>query len=301
MPRMMSNYFMRHCQAAVNSLGQFSRVPLASFITCLIIGIALALPTALFIGLKNIETIGGHLQKTMQITVFLKLNNKESDVNKLVRNLQMDPEIASIKIISPDQGLKELQQQAGFQGISMVLPDNPLPWALVVLPKSPDDLEAIAQVLQKLPQVDSLQLDKLWVKRLESLMSLAQRGIYALTIFLSIAVFLIINNAIRSATQQNSKEIEIIKLIGGTHAFIRRPFLYAGMIYGLLGGIIAWQLVDILMLLLKEPILNLTSLYNSQFLIIGIGLSNTLILLGSSMFLGFLGSWLAVTRHLKTC
>jgi cell division transport system permease protein len=292
---------MRHCQAAVNSLGQFSRVPLASFMTCLIIGIALALPTALFVALKNFETIGGHLQKTMQITLFLKINNKEADVNKLVRNLEADPEIASIKIISPDQGLNELQQQAGFQGIGIELPDNPLPWALVILPKSPDDLEPLAQSLQKLPQVDSMQLDKLWVKRLESLMSLAQRGVYALTLFLGIAVFLIINNAIRSATQQNSKEIEIIKLIGGTNSFIRRPFLYAGMIYGLLGGIIAWQLVDILMLFLKEPVHNLTSLYNSQYLIEGIGLINTLILLGSSMFLGFMGSWLAVTRHLKTC
>lgn len=301
MRRMMSNYFMRHCQAAINSLGQFSRIPLASFMTCLIIGIALAFPTALFVVLKNFETIGGHLQKTMQITLFLKLNNKESDVSKLVRNLQSDPNIASIKIISPDTGLKELQQQAGFQGINIALPDNPLPWALVILPKSPADLESLAQAMQKLPQVDSMQLDKLWVKRLESLMSLAQRGIYALTIFLGIAVFLIINNAVRSATQQNSKEIEIIKLIGGTHAFIRRPFLYAGMIYGLLGGIIAWQLVDILMLLLKDPIQHLTSLYNSQYSIIGIGLANTLILLGSSMFLGFLGSWLAATRHLKTC
>lgn len=301
MRRIILHYVTRHSQAAMSSLGQLSRVPFASFITCLIIGIALAFPTALFVTLKNFSSISGNLQQTTQITLYLKLGNKEKDVSQFVQNLRKNPLVDSIKIISPEQGLKELQQQAGFEGALVELTDNPLPWTLIVAAKTADELEPLAQSLQSLPQVDSLQLNKLWVKRLAGLISLAQRTTYALAIFLSISVFLLISNAIGAATRKNEKEIEIIKLIGGTHAFIRRPFLYAGIIYGLLGGIIAWQLVDILMLLLKSPIRELTGLYNSQYQIIGIGLSKTLILLGVSMLLGLLGSWLAVSRHLKTC
>jgi cell division transport system permease protein len=299
--RVITNYVARHFQAALYSLGQISRAPLASFMTCLIIGIALALPTALFVGLKNFKNISESLQQTIQITLYLKSSIKENQVTKLMAKLKNNPQIASIKAISPNQGLQELQEQAGFQNTLVELPNNPLPWALVILPQSASQLENLADTLQHLPSVDSVQFDKLWIKRLSSLMSLLQRGTYALAIFLGIAVFLVINNTIRSATQQNHKEISIIKLIGGTHAFIRRPFLYAGMIYGLLGGIIAWQLVDILSLLLKKPLYNLTDLYNHSYQLLGIDLYNTLILLGFSMIIGLLGSWLAVTRHLKTC
>ncbi|MHB1949330.1 MAG: permease-like cell division protein FtsX [Gammaproteobacteria bacterium] len=299
--KFLSNYFIRHCQAAVNSLGQLSRAPLASIMTCFVIGITLALPTALFVALKNFGNIGGNLQQTMQVTAYLKSQSKEKEVIELGQTLEANPKVASVKIISPEQGLKELQQQIGFTGSLEELPDNPLPWAIVIVPKLAKHLETLSQTLQDLPLVDSVQSDKAWVKRLASLMSLAERAVYALTIFLGIAVFLIINNAIRGATQQNQKEIEIIKLIGGTYSFIRRPFLYAGMLYGLLGGIIAWQLVDILILFLKNPILELADLYNSQFQLIGIGLRNTLILLTCSMLLGFMGSWLAVTRQLKKC
>lgn len=300
MRRSLTNYFLRHCQAAVNSLGQFSRVPLASFMTCLIIGITLALPTALFVALKNFSNVGAHLQQTMQVLAYLKPNVTESDVATLVKTLQAKHDVETINTISPDQGLKELQQQAGFQGGLVSLTNNPLPWTLVILPRSANQLDELAQTVQRLPQVDSVQLDKLWVQRLSSIMTLATRFTYALTLFLGIAVFLIINNAIRAATQQNQKEIKLIKLIGGTHAFIRRPFLYAGMIYGLLGGIIAWQLVDILLVLLRTPIYRLADLYHSQFQLAGIGIYNTLILLICSMLLGFIGSWQAVNRHLKS-
>jgi cell division transport system permease protein len=297
----LSNYILRHCQAAVNSLGQLSRAPLASIMTCFVIGITLALPTALFVALKNFNNIGGNLQQTMQVTAYLKAQSKEKDAIELGQKFEANPNVASVQIISPEEGLKELQQQIGFTGSLTELPDNPLPWAIVIAPKLAKHLEPLAQTLQELPLVDSVQLDEAWVKRLASLMSLAQRAVYALTIFLGIAVFLIINNAIRGATQQNQKEIELIKLIGGTPSFIRRPFLYAGMLYGLLGGIIAWQLVDLLTLFLKTPIMELANLYTSEFQLAGIGLRNTLILLASSMLLGFMGSWLAVTRHLKKC
>jgi cell division transport system permease protein len=298
----LKNYFTRHVQAGLNSLGQFSRAPLASFITCLVIGVTLTLPTALFVMLKNAENIQGSFQQTTQLTLYLKKNITEKQTTALSQMLQKNPAIEKAVAVSPDEGLKELQQQAGFQGVVDELQSNPLPWTIVVTPRTTADtiaLDKLTNTLKQAPEVENIQMDMLWVKRLGTLIALGQRLVSALALFLCIAMLLIVNNTVRSATQHNQKEIEIIKLIGGTNAFIRRPFLYAGLFYGLLGGIIAWQLVDILLMIAGTPVHHLAELYNSSIGLIGLGFSETLILLGGSMFLGLAGSWLAVTRHLR--
>lgn len=295
----MMSFVSKHVYAARQSVNQFSRMPLASFMTCLVIGIALALPSLLYVCLKNLESFHSHLQDTIQITLFLKSSLKSAEINKLADQLRHESTISNITIISPEEGLKELQEQMGFSGTSLPLPKNPLPWTLIVLPKTPEAMDSLIVKFKNFPQIDSLQVDQLWVKRLLSILSFAQRFFISIAIFLGLGIFLIINNVIRSATQQNQKEIEVIKLIGGTHSFIRRPFLYNGLFYGLLGGILAWQLVDIILLIIRGPLYRLAALYESSFQLVGLGFTNTLILLGSSVLLGLTASWFAVTRHLK--
>jgi len=296
------NYLTRHMQSGVYSLGKLSRSPWSSLMTCLIIGIALALPAVLFVALKNTELMNSSFKKTLEMTLYLKQDTTQSQVSALLTQLKNQSDIKNVRAISPSDGLKELQQQAGFDSALEKLQNNPLPWALVIQPDSemntPAQFEKLKLQLEQLSAVDSVQLDILWVKRLASFMTLAHRVLYALAIFLSIAVLLIVNNTIRSATEQHHKEIEVIKLIGGTYAFIRRPFLYAGMMHGLFGGIIAWILVVILASALKGPSQHLAELYGSQFTLIGMGFTNLLILLGGSIGLGLIGSWLAVTKYL---
>lgn len=300
--RSLIDYFsVEHRQALLNSLSQLGRTPVATIMTCLVIGITLALPAALFTALRNVQTVGTELQNTLQMTLFLKPGTANQDAVAFATELKKKKGVRSVKTVSPERGLQELQQQAGFQGALLALPDNPLPWTVILQPTSPEELSRLAATLQKSPLVDSLQMDEAWVNRLTSFMSVAERLIYLLTAFLSMAVLLIINNVIRGTTQQNEKEIEIIKLFGGTNAFIRRPFLYAGMAYGLLGGIIAWLLVDMLLLAIRTPLQHLFTLYNSTFQVMGMGFLATLALLGSSMLLGLTGSWFAVTRKLRKC
>jgi len=295
------NYCVRHGQAALNSLGQLSRSPFNTFITCIIIGIALALPMGLFVLLKNVENISQRFQQSTQITLFLKPETNKEIALDLLNKLNHNSTISEAHAISPEQGLQELQESDATSTLGD-FKDNPIPWTIVILPSSPlpAALEQLSQNLKQQSDVDTVQLDTLWVQRLFALMGLAHRIIYGLAIFLGIGVLLIINNCIRSSAQNNRKEIEVIKLIGGTNAFIRRPFLYAGMIYGLLGGILAWQLVDLLLIWIKEPTNQLTALYHSPFQLVGIGLNDTFYLLIISLFLGLSGAWLAVTRHLRS-
>jgi cell division transport system permease protein len=301
---LLSNYLIRHVQAALNSVGQLSRAPFNTVMTCVVIGIAMALPLALFVLLKNVDVISHNFQQSNQLTLYLKPEISTAQVNDLLLILKKNPSINQVTAISPEQGLKELQLQAGIANPLSDLTGNPLPWAIVVLPdtslKSPAQLTALGNNLKQNAEVDTVQLDVLWAQRLFALVALGHRFVYALSIFLCLGVLLIVNNCIRSATQNNKKEIDVIKLIGGTHAFIRRPFLYTGMIYGLLGGIIAWQSVDILLLWMKTPSSQLAELYHSQFQLAQINLRETLSLLGASLVLGFTGALIAVTRHLRS-
>jgi cell division transport system permease protein len=302
--RSFKNYMTRHAQAAFNSIGQLSRAPLAALVTCLVIGIALALPMALFVLLKNMEVLNQNFQQSTQMTLYLKQDATDAQAKTLAAALKKNPDIKNVTLISPAQGLQELQEQAGVTNVMSDLQNNPIPWAIVIVPAqsfpSAEALTELSNTLKLQPGVDSVQMDALWVERLFTLTTLAHRIVYALTLFLGIGVLLIINNCIRSATQSNKKEIGVIKLIGGTDSFIRRPFLYAGMIYGLLGGIIAWLLVDILLLWLGAPVSRLAALYHSQFNLAGISLFDTFLLLISSIALGLGGSWLAVTRFLRS-
>jgi cell division transport system permease protein len=302
--RLGKNYLLRHLQAATNSIGQISRTPLSALMTCVVIGIALALPAALFVLLKNGEVLSQQFKSTTEITLYLKPTTTAAQVSALTTALKNNPDISQATPISPSAGLKELQQQVGQENLTANLQTNPLPWAITVVPaatfQTPEALAELSHALKQSPEVDSVQMDVLWVQRLFSFMSLAQRILYALAVFLGIGVLLIVNNCIRSVTLVNKKEIDVIKLIGGTHAFIRRPFLYVGVVYGLLGGIVAWQLVDLLLWWLADPVAQLAALYQSQFHLLSITLSDTFILLFSSIALSLAGSWLAVTRFLKS-
>jgi cell division transport system permease protein len=302
--RLLKNYGTRHLQAAVNSIGQISRAPFTALTTCLVIGIALALPAALFVLLKNVEALSLSMKNNTEITVYLKQNVSDEQAANFAASLKKNADISAVSAISPAQGLKELAHENGQENLLNDLQNNPLPWALVITPAAtlttPDALSELSNSLKFNAEVDTVQMDSMWVQRLFSLMTLAHRLLYALMVFLGIGVLLIVNNCISSATQNSKKEIEVIKLIGGTHAFIRRPFLYVGIVYGLLGGILAWQLVDAMLMWLKQPVGQLAGLYHSQFQLMDIGVSSTFFLLFSSILLGWLGSWVAVTRFLRT-
>ncbi|MCK5639692.1 MAG: permease-like cell division protein FtsX, partial [Gammaproteobacteria bacterium] len=236
--------------------------------------------------------------------LFLKQNINERQSTALAKKLRTKNEISKVDYISREQALEEFSALSGFGDALLALDENPLPTVLVVHPamviNSSVAIEALLTELRTHPEVDLAQLDMQWVERLYAMLDTLSRGIWILASLLSLAVLLVVGNTIRLAIQNRRDEIVIIKLIGGTDAFIRRPFLYAGFWYGLFGGIIAFILVQISLLFLQEPVHHLANLYHSQFKLNKFELVNTFVLLTCATLLGYLGSWLAVNRHLRT-
>ena len=296
-------WWSHHTYVLLSSLGQLVRAPLPTIMTIVMIGIVLALPAGLYLLLENIQRISHDWGGTTQISLFLKPEIDEAKVHALTDRLLARTEISNVQIITPAEALEEYRSLSGFKDALMALESNPLPYVLVLQLSNGDitaqDNQLLVEQLNRVPEVDLAQFDMLWLKRLFAMIEVVRRGVFILATLLSLAVILVIGNTIRLSLYNRREEIEVYKLVGATDAFIRRPFLYSGLWYGLLGGSVAWGLVDISFWLLQGPVKNLTFLYNNPFKLITLNSEMSITLLLISALLGLGGSWLAVGQHLK--
>ncbi len=297
-------YLFNHLRSLLFSLGKLYRAPLAHLTTITVIGIALALPTALYALLINAQELSKDWDSPTSISLYLKKSVSDNDAQKLAQQLEKREEVVSVRFISSREALKQFRQYPGFGEAIDSLKENPLPSVLVLYiaqrAETEPHLSLFAQQLKELKKVDQMQLDLEWVKRLRAIIAIMHRAVWLIAALLAIAVLLIIGNTIRLDIQTRRAEIEVVKLIGATHNFVQRPFLYGGIWYGLFGGIIALFLVEGGLLLLQNPVHQLTELYGSQYQLIRLSGVNILNLIILSTCLGLTGSWLAVRRHLHS-
>jgi cell division transport system permease protein len=298
----LSSYFAHHQLVASDSLQRLLTTLVPSLMTWLVIGIALALPTGLFVGLSNLDAVSRGWDGAAQMSLFINKQVSEQQGRQLAKQLQLRQDIAEVEYISRSQALEEFQALSGYGDVLQHLDQNPLPAVIVVRPVE-QQMSALATEqlfleLKALPQIEQAVLDLEWVQRLYSMMELGKRMTLALGALLSLGVLLVIGNTIRLSIESRRDEIVIVKLVGATDAFVRRPFLYTGVWYGVGGGLVCWLIITLSLWWLSGPIANLAGLYQSDFSLQGLGFLQTLGLWLASGLLGLAGSWLAVSRHL---
>lgn len=294
-------YLLRHAQVLFAALGQLARAPLATALTLAAIGITLALPSGLYVMLNNLERLSAGWERSAQISLFLKRDISEAGAHKLAQQVRALSTVTGVDFISREAAFAEFKRDSGFGVALNALDSNPLPAVLIVRPAASDPvaIETLVASLARLPGVDLAQLDIEWLRRLASLLQLAERGVLLLAVLLSLAVLLIIGNTIRLVVVTRQTEIEIVQLVGGTPAFIRRPFLYTGLLQGLFGGLLAWVLVDVSLLFLNGPARELAGLYGSGFGLNGLGFGAGITLALGGAALGWAGARLAVGQQLR--
>ena len=302
-PSMAHIWFLRHLQVALASLGRLTRSPIGTLMTATVLGIAVSLPAGMWVMLDNVKQISGNWDGGASLSMFLKAEANEQQIDGLIDKLKLMPEIQQINYLTRDDALVEFQQFSGLGQALEILQENPLPAVLIITPtqqhSTPSQADLLLKKLKQEPLADMTQLDMEWVERFHAITEIAIRAVMVLASVLSLAVLLIIGNTIRLEIQNRHDEIEITKLVGATNSFIRRPFLYTGFWYGLLGGLIAWFLVTLSLWLLSGPIEKLTGLYQSQFRLDVLDLPTTMVVLLGSAFLGLAGARIAVGRHLR--
>jgi cell division transport system permease protein len=296
-------YFMRHTQTLVGSLGRIVHQPFATLMTVGVIGVALALPLFLNLALQNVRMATANWNDAFDVSVYMERHASAARVASVAKLLRQRGDVAAVRIVTADQALAEFRDSSGFGKALDALSDNPLPDTLIVTPtliaSTPQGMEALKGAIAAMADVHTVQLDAEWVKRLHAMLDLLRRVVVLTGGLLGAGVVLIVGNTIRLDILNRHAEIEVMKLVGASDGFARRPFLYSGIWYGLAGGLMALILVFIAVAVLAKPVEGLARLYGSQFRLMGLGFLTCVRVLGLAVGLAWLGSWLAATRHIR--
>lgn len=296
--------FARHTQALLGSVGRLARNPFATALTLLVIGLALALPLALNLFVTNAQTATGGFADAVDMSVYFKTDVPLAKAQQLAADARQRSEVAQVSLIAADKALEEFRTYSGFGAALEALKENPLPHVLHVRPKpessSPGELESLRRYFAAWPEVDIVQIDSEWVMRFNAILDVLRRLLVITAALLAAGVLAVIGNTIRLEILNRRAEIEVTKLVGGSNGFVRRPFLYTGVLYGLGGAVLGWLIVEAAVAILGRPVATLAQLYGSRYSLQGPTSDEILVVLGAGVVLGWLGAWISAARHLRS-
>ena len=296
----ITRYLTLHVENLTGAVARVVDRPLGSLMTVLVIAIALVVPAGLRVMVDNARALSGTWEGAADFTVYLEMTVDEPAAEALTEQVGRRIDVERAELLSRSDALAEFRAYSGFGGALDLLDENPLPHALIVRPAGTGaDLDRLVEELGALEETALVQLDTEWLERLRAILDLARRVVDVTTVLLGLAVIVVIGNTIRLEIGNRREEIEIIKLVGGSDGYIRRPFLYLGLCYGLGAGVLAALIIILGLGLVASPARALMELYGSDYRLAGLSLSDTAWLLWVGGFLGWAGAGIAVARHLR--
>lgn len=298
----LSNWARLHASNCLASLGRLVRQPFASLLTILVIAVTLALPAAMHLVIKNASTLSRNWENALDFSLYLKSDVTRANAERLADIIAQRADVEQVTLITSEEALDQFKADSGFGAALDHLTDNPLPHTLVVRPGAANTEQTVLllnEELANLPEADFVQVDTEWVQRFLAILDMLRQAIGIGSALLAAAIVVIIGNTIRLDIQNRSEEIEVTKLIGASNAFVRRPFLYSGLWYGLGGGLLALGLVAYGLYAIDGPATRLAGLYGSSFSVLALDLRESLAIVGTGVGLGLAGSWLAAARHMR--
>jgi len=301
-PSWVARWSLDHLRAMTTTLDQLGRRPFGTLLTALVIGITLALPAGLATLLHNLDVLTGGLQGSVRASLFLRDNVDEAAGTALGSTLRKRPGVSETRYVSRAEALAEFKAHAGFGEALDILQDNPLPAVIIVTPirgLPPADVDALFQGLSNLPEVESVMLDRDWLRRLHALLALVEQGIALISAVLGAVVLIVIGNTIRLDIESRREEVVVLKLIGASDAFIRRPFLYTGLWYGFAGAILACVMVGVAGIYLGDSARQFAGLYGVSAQLNGMSGMTMFGVFAAALGLGWFGALWTVQRHLN--
>ncbi len=301
--RPRGRWLREHRRACLAAWSALAGARLAGLMTVLVVAVALALPAALGVLLSQTAGLArGLAGELSRIALFLEPGTRPEAARALAERVAAWAEVAAVDYVSPKQALAEARRLAGLAEPLRVLEDNPFPPLLLVSP-TPEalarGLEPLARRLGRLPGVEDVQVELVWAERLEAFLEVARRVLLILGLALAAAAALVVGNTVRLTLEGRREEIAVMRLLGGTEAYVRRPYLYEGLWLGLLGAMVAWALVAGAVWALAAPVARLAALYGGSFSLRPPGVAWGAALAGVGALLGWAGAWLAVRAQLR--
>lgn len=295
------DYFVSHYQMLLKALQRSHASMLSTLMMFLVIGVTLILPSISFLVVQNLKSISETIQHESQISIFLKKDISIDAKNKIEKDLKSRIDINNYHYVKKEEAWPKLQKSMGFNESNNGLSENPLPDAFFISPNTvnPNQIVILKSSLDRLEGVDQVVVDTGWVKKLNSVLHLANKAIFLASILLASMLTVVIGNTIRLQMTSHHEEIELSKLIGATNQFIRRPFLYSGFIYGLGGGLTAALSLKLIVIFLNQTVVEVEALYGAQFIIVDLTLVQYLSIVGSSILIAVAASFISINQSIK--
>lgn len=301
-PRRFAAWREQHAWCLAASLRRLGARPLGTLLTMAVMGFALALPLSFGLLLGNLERLGSALGQSQTISVFLHPGAGADVAAARAGAVRRRDDVATVTLRTPKQGLAELSSMQGFTKALDALDYNPLPYVLLVTPRAGldgADAQRLVKALDALPDVDQVQDDGSWRQRLDALLGVGSRVVMLLAVLLALAALLVVGNSVRMDIQSRAEEIEVLQLVGASRAFVRRPYLYAGLWYGGGAGLIAVLLVLALEAAVAGPVTRLAAVYAGRLQFSGLPAALLLLVPVAAALLGWLGARLVSARQLR--
>ena len=298
----MRSWLRHHALSFAQTMRRFAASPFASLLNALVIGVALALPLGGYVLIANLQQFARGLVTDAQISVFLAPDASKSDITEIDKRLRGTPGVTRVEFVGREQALAGLKRTPGMAEVVATLRDNPLPDAFVVTlaTNEPELARRLEQEIKSLPRVAHVQADSAWVQRVSSLLKFGRTAVVLMATLLSFALVAVTLNTIRLQILTQRDEIEVSKLIGATNAYISRPFFYLGALQGMFGGLAACAIVELAIFVLNRDLAGLATLYGADAKLQLLSPADGLAVLAFAAALGWLGTFLSVSRHLYT-
>lgn len=295
------SWLAAHQRACLLAVRRLLATPLNTLLSMLGIGIALALPAAGYVMLGQVTKLAQGTSTTPQLTVFLPVEAERKAAQSVEARLKDLPAVAKTQLLAREDTLARMTSAGNLADVIGALPKNPFPDAVVVTPadETPEAIDALAATLRSWREVEHVQVDADWARRLAAFIRLAKTGVLLLAGLLGAGLLAIVFNTIRLQALTRRDEVVVSRLLGATDGFIRRPFLWHGALLGCAGGLIAWLIVAGAMLWLQQPVAELANLYGIDLLLTLPGPLTSALLLGGAALLGWLGALLSIGQHLR--
>ena len=296
----MRAWLRHHALSFAQTIRRFAATPFASLLNALVIGVALALPLGGYVLLTNLQQFARGLAADPQISVFLAPEASKSDITELDRRLRGTPGVTKVQFVGREQALAGIKRVPGMAEVVATLRDNPLPDAFVATldASEPELAVRLEQEIKSFPRVTHVQADSAWVQRVSSLLKFGRTAVALMATLFSFALVAVTFNTIRLQILTQRDEIEVAKLIGATNAYVRRPFFYLGALQGMFGGLAACGIVEFSIFVLNRDLAGLGTLYGAETKLELLGLTDGLAVLAFAAALGWLGTFLSVSKHL---
>ena len=290
-----------HRRIATHSASRLLQTPASSLVTLFVVAVALLLPALLFGLNSNLASLLAGFQNSAQVTLYLQDSVSEADGEEISNDLLTRNDIENAYYVSPSQALDEFGASSGLEDLLTEMTANPLPGAIVLTPSDVSSVavDELARQLQKLSQVDVVQIDSLWLQRLAAISNLVSAIGRVLAVIVILGLFFVVGNTIKLAIENRKAEILVIKLVGGSDMYAARPFLYTGLLYGLGGGVLATLLQGIVLATFNSNLEVLMRLYESDFQLRGFGLMSSLLIIVAGAAIGWTAALMASLRHIR--